>query len=111
MRTYQIELDDIEKRISEIQRGLDIFQSHKDNVVYFEDAAVKITGVYFEILKRHVKPLIPKKVSKFKMAAVVALTIIKLLPASNNKNNGKRAAHSKCRTSLFPCHESNSRYG
>ena len=71
---------DLQKRGEEIDRALGLFSNNFPDISYIDDAAAKITGVYFEILKVHVKPLIPKKVNKFKMASVLALTIIKLQP-------------------------------
>lgn len=50
------------------------------NVKYCPDASYKIGGVYKVILNKHVKPLLPKKVNKFKMGSVTALVANMIQP-------------------------------
>lgn len=83
---------DISKRELEIRRALVLFEKAKKDILYFEDASVKVVGVYFKILSSHVKPLIPKKVSKFKMASVLALTIVKLQPIQDPHNKRTKSS-------------------
>jgi len=71
---------DLEKREREIQRGLNLFSKYKTGLNYLNDAALKITGVYASILSQKIKDLIPKRISKFKMGAITALTVVKLQP-------------------------------
>lgn len=84
MENYLIDFD-IAKREKEIQKGLDIFSKHiyaklNINIKYIDNAALKIAAIYAEILTKKIKKLIPKKVSKFKMGAATALTVVKLQP-------------------------------
>ncbi len=71
---------DLEKREREVQRALEVYNANKGPFSFIDGAPLKITGVYYKILSNHVKPLIPKKVNKFKMASLMALTIVTIQP-------------------------------
>jgi hypothetical protein len=89
---------DVEKREIEISRGLSLFHQSRDDIQYIDEAALKITAVYFDIMAKHVKPLIPKRVSKFKMASVIALTVVKLQPIKKDKSGNSLSLVNQRRT-------------
>ena len=76
--------NNLEERVAQLQKGLDYFKRDYKHVTYINEAAFKIGGVYYKILKKYVKPLIPKRVNKFKMGALIALTTVKLQPIQND---------------------------
>ncbi len=73
---------DLQKRTTEIKRGIDQFNSYNSHLhlVIDPDAHLKIGGIYEHILLRDVKPLVPKNVNKFKMGSVTALVTNKEQP-------------------------------
>lgn len=75
---------DLEKRASAISKGIKYFLKEYKDVTLIEDAAIIITAIYKNILVDHVKPLLPKRVNKFKMGAILALTVVRLQPIQKN---------------------------
>jgi hypothetical protein len=76
----------IQERLSVITRGFDQFSNQYGNYTFIEDAPIKICGVYFRILENYLRPLVPKKINKFKIAACTAMTIVKLQPITHKNN-------------------------
>lgn len=78
-----------EKREREIGVGLSKFQQNFQDVKYRDEAAYLITEVYYKILRASVKPLVPTRVSKFKIGALLALTVVRLQPIIGIENNNE----------------------
>ena len=72
----------LEKRVSEIERGIKLFEKGFGimNLVIDPDSHYKIGGLYKKVLFNHVKPLVPKYVNKFKMGSLTALSANKEQP-------------------------------
>lgn len=76
---------DFDKRLSELNDALTAFAEHHLNTSNItlevaEGSIEIITLFYGRWLYKSVKPLLPKKVNRYKMAALTALTIVKVQP-------------------------------
>ncbi len=76
----------IEERAEVIERGITHFVSRYGDFQLIDSASLKIAGVYYQILKKYVRPLVPKNINKFKIAAITAMTIVKLQPIVMRSN-------------------------
>ncbi|WKD85195.1 hypothetical protein KCTC32516_00535 [Polaribacter huanghezhanensis] len=82
-----------DKRKQEFERAIEIFSlkhfkrtGTKLNTINF--ASAKITRLYFDWLKTNVKPFVPKRINKYKIASLAELCIVKVQPfyIENNEN-------------------------
>jgi len=85
----------LQARIDSVERGIEQFSDEHGHYTFIEDAAFKICSVYFRILKDHIKPLVPTKINKFKIAATTAMTIVKIQPITHK--NGELLDESQLR--------------
>jgi len=76
----------IGNRIEALERAFHQFSYKYGNYTFIEDASVKICGVYFKILDNYLRPLVPTKINKFKIAACTAMTIVKLQPITHKND-------------------------
>lgn len=73
----------LETRIDSVERGIVQFSEEYGSYTLIEDAAFLICSVYFKILEDSLRPLVPTKVNKFKIAASTAMTIVKIQPITH----------------------------
>lgn len=82
LKTYS---SDIAKRSAEVQAALEFFVKFQSQtaglaVEVADESADKIAALHFGLISEFVREFVPDRVSKFKMAAVMSFSIMKVRP-------------------------------
>lgn len=84
-KDMKIDVSNETKRSNEIEKAIGVFKTHYKDVHNIElstidFAADKLTNLYFTLLRNYVKPFVPKKVNRYKIASLTELCIVKIQP-------------------------------
>lgn len=89
-----------EKRVEHILNGLNIFKNKhfertNEELEIKEDSAQIITLLYFTVLEKEVKPFVPKRINRYKIASITELAIVKVQPFKSPNGNNEREVNAK----------------